>query len=149
MANNGTITTPQNDTYGYDNAGNVKEIDSAAGTAQQQCFSYDGLNRLTVAFTTTSAALPTAPVANCGSATANHTGGTSPYDVAYGYDAKGLGNLSSVVDKIAGTTAAYSYRPTRRLTRPTRTASRPSRTRSPRPAPSPARTATATTRPAT
>jgi RHS repeat-associated protein len=109
VTNNGTVSTPQNDTYGYDNAGNVAEIDSTAGTAQQQCFSYDGLSRLTAAFTTQAAALPATAVANCGSAAANHTGGTSPYDLSYSYDAKGLGNLSSVADKIAGTTAAYSY----------------------------------------
>ena len=38
VTNNGATTPAQNDTYGYDNAGNTTEVASATGTAQQQCF---------------------------------------------------------------------------------------------------------------
>ncbi len=110
VTSNGTPATAQNDTYGYDNNGDVTEIASAAGAAgpaQQQCFGYDPLNRLTTAFTTTTATVPTTVVAGCGTASASHTGGTAPYDLTYSYDQ--LGNIASVADKVAGTTATYSY----------------------------------------
>jgi RHS repeat-associated protein len=107
VTNGSTQTTAQNDTYGYDDAGNITEIASAAGTAQQQCFSYDALDRLTSAFTTTAAAAPASTVASCGSATASHSGGPSPYDLAYTYNQ--LGSITSVADNIGGSTAAYSY----------------------------------------
>jgi RHS repeat-associated protein len=96
-----TAATVQNDTYAYDNTGNVTEIASATDS-QQQCYGYDDLNRLTSAFTTT-----TATPTSCAGATANHTGATAPYDLAYTYDK--LGNITTTVDKITNVTSSYAY----------------------------------------
>jgi RHS repeat-associated protein len=96
-----TPTTVQNDTYTYDNAGNLVE-NASATDAQQQCYTVDDLNRLASAFTTTTAS-PT----SCSGATANHTGGIAPYDIGYAYDK--LGDITSTVDRITNTTSTYTY----------------------------------------
>ncbi len=101
ITNGGTPTTVQNAAYTRDNAGNLLEIASVS-SGQQQCFGYDSLNRLTTAYTTT-----TATVASCQGAAPNHTGGTSPYDLVYAYDQ--LGDMTSVVDTIAAVTSTYSF----------------------------------------
>ncbi|WP_051366051.1 RHS repeat domain-containing protein [Hamadaea tsunoensis] len=98
----GVATTAQSDTYSFDNGGNVVQLASTAGPAQQQCYSYDSLSRLTSAYTATAAA-----VGPCGSTPADHTGGVAPYDLAYHYDA--LGDITSVGDNVTGTTSTYTY----------------------------------------
>lgn len=101
VTNGSANTTAQNDTYSYDNAGNLLEI-AAATDSQQQCYAYDDLSRLTHAYTTT-----TATPTSCGGASPNHTGGPTPYDVNYGYDK--LGDITSVLDNVTATTSAYAY----------------------------------------
>ncbi|HEX5142495.1 MAG TPA: RHS repeat-associated core domain-containing protein, partial [Mycobacterium sp.] len=101
ITNAGTPATAQNDTYSYDPAGNVVEIASSVD-GQQQCFGYDDLNRLTHAYTTT-----TASATSCTGAAPDHTGGPTPYDLAYSYDK--LGDITSVLDTITSTTANYAY----------------------------------------
>ena len=82
-----TPTSLQDLTYSYDAVGNVKQqLNSTPGSAaQKQCFSYDGLNRLTAGFTTTTGD-------NCTVYTAI---GNGPYNEAYSYSANG--NLASKV----------------------------------------------------
>jgi RHS repeat-associated protein len=93
-------------TYGYDLASNVTSVvdPSAQGTApapQRECFTYDPLNRLTAAATTT-AATCTSP---------DGTTGADPYRLAYTYD--DLGNMTgSTAWPAAGgtpTTQTYEY----------------------------------------
>jgi len=47
----GMPTQVQNDSYSYDNANNITDIVDSTGTNQQTCFNYDGLDRLTKAWT--------------------------------------------------------------------------------------------------
>ncbi|MFZ1631689.1 MAG: hypothetical protein WAV70_22490, partial [Anaerolineae bacterium] len=54
LGTTGATTSLQDLTYSYDAVGNVKQQLSSAlgsGASQKQCFSYDGLNRLTAGFT--------------------------------------------------------------------------------------------------
>ncbi|OJX69199.1 MAG: hypothetical protein BGO94_11640 [Micrococcales bacterium 72-143] len=97
--------------YGYDQAGNVTSIfDQASPLAtgqDNQCFGYDGLSRLTVAWSST--------VGNCGVAqsalTTADVGGTSPYWTEYAYDA--LGNRTQMLEHAVGggsdTTTSYTH----------------------------------------
>ncbi|MGH3713889.1 MAG: RHS repeat domain-containing protein [Micromonosporaceae bacterium] len=82
---NGTPTTANDTTYGYDPAGNVTSItDITPGLGTDtQCFGYDGLRRLTEAWTVS---------ATCGAAGAG-VGGPEPYWLSYTYDA--VGNRTS------------------------------------------------------
>jgi RHS repeat-associated protein len=93
-----TRTTLQNDTYAYDNAGNVTEI-AAATTGQQQCFSYDNLNRLVSAYTSTDA------VTTCFLSHPAHIG-NGTYDLDYTYDQ--LGDITTTIDNISGITSTYT-----------------------------------------
>jgi len=93
--------------YGYDAAGNVTSISDQASTlaAQQdnQCFGYDGLNRLEVAW---SSASGDCAVAQSALTTAD-VGGVSPYWTEYEYDA--LGNRTSLVEHaVAGGSATVT-----------------------------------------
>ncbi|UWZ39978.1 RHS repeat protein [Dactylosporangium roseum] len=98
--------------YGYDQAGNVKNITetSAGATVSNECFLYNKLRELTEAWTTTAATCQTAP------ATAN-VGGPDAYWTSYTY-ATGTGNYNSgnrtteVRHAIGGgtdTTRTYAY----------------------------------------
>jgi RHS repeat-associated protein len=86
--------------YSYDDAGNVlgiKNNPTAAGVnPDRQCFSYDGLRRLTEAWTPN----------NGDCATANRTpaglGGADPYWTSYTYDA--VGNRKTVTQHAPATT---------------------------------------------
>ncbi len=90
----------QDDQLTYNTAGEITRIldaVSATGTSpgQSECFTYDGLSRLSTAYTTTSA-----------SCTAGADGqGIDPYSQSFAYDA--VGNLTSVTDN--GATATYTY----------------------------------------
>lgn len=71
-------------TYRYDNAGNLKAaVDKSSGTATKdyQCFTYDGLRRLTEAWTSTSS--------NCIAASDTALAGAAPYWTSYTYDSIG------------------------------------------------------------
>ncbi|MFG1625395.1 RHS repeat-associated core domain-containing protein [Kribbella sp. NPDC049227] len=85
--------TVQDDGYTYDQIGNVKTIADRVAN-QSQCFGYDGRDRLTTAYTTTT---------SCPNAA--DTGGPDPYDLAYTYD--GSGNIASASSN--GATTTYTY----------------------------------------
>ncbi|MEU5884985.1 RHS repeat-associated core domain-containing protein [Spirillospora sp. NPDC047279] len=82
--------------YGYDQAGNVTSIADRpeVGSADMECFAYDGLRRLTHAWTTTATA--------CGSP-GGGVGGPAPYWTTYSYDA--IGNRLTETDHAAGSAA--------------------------------------------
>ncbi|WP_207400268.1 RHS repeat-associated core domain-containing protein [Actinomadura fibrosa] len=84
-------------TYSYDPAGNVTAMSDRPeiGAADLQCFTYDGLRRLTDAWTTTST-----PCGSPGSA----AGGQAPYWTSYTYDA--VGNRLTETQHGTGTAAA-------------------------------------------
>jgi RHS repeat-associated protein len=96
----GSAVTIENIAYGYDDESNVVSVADylagESGTAQSECFRYDGLNRLTSAFTTGSACSPTATPA---------TFGTDPYSATYTYD--DIDNLRSM--STGSTTSNYVY----------------------------------------
>ena len=92
---NGTNTIPaMYESYKYDLGGNLTNI--ADGTFyQQRCAQYDGLNRLTRAYTSSGAV-------NCGYATSD---GANPYDQSWTYDL--VGNMTSANG--TNNLGAYSY----------------------------------------
>lgn len=98
--------------YSYDAAGNVTSItdqySATAGLQDNQCFGYDGLRRLEVAWTALNA--------DCGIAQgdidASDVGGAQPYWTEYSYDLRG--NRSSMIEHaVTGTpatvTTTYSH----------------------------------------
>ncbi|WP_152990326.1 DNRLRE domain-containing protein [Sphaerimonospora mesophila] len=95
--------TTQDDHYTYDVSGQITRIldaATAAGTSpgQSECFTYDGLHRLTQAWTTTT------PQCGPGTGSADNQG-IDPYAQSYAYD--GVGNITSITD--GGQTATYTY----------------------------------------
>ncbi|MER6004316.1 RHS repeat-associated core domain-containing protein [Nonomuraea angiospora] len=98
----GTPKTIQDDRYSFDKAGKITRVlDTVAvvpgGTAgQAECFGYDGLRRLTAAWTTTAA--------TCDAGTSDGLG-PDPYNQGYTYDK--VGNLTKLTDN--GQTATYTY----------------------------------------
>ncbi len=95
--------TAQDDRYEYDLSGEITKIlDAAAAsggsTGQYECFTYDGLHRLSQAWTTTASACGT------GTATADNQG-IDPYAQSFAYD--GVGNLTSLISN--GQAAIYDY----------------------------------------
>lgn len=97
--------------YTYDNAGNLSSNRVATphpADADNQCFAYDALGRLTGAYTTPAAACST-PVAGGAAPT---VGGPEAYWHSFDYDARG--NRASLVDHSVtapgeGTTTTYAY----------------------------------------
>ncbi|MBZ6228815.1 polymorphic toxin-type HINT domain-containing protein [Streptomyces olivaceus] len=70
----------RNLTYGYDDNGNVRSMSDVSRTGtDNQCFTYDHLNRLTEAWTQHAATCQTAP-------TAGQIGGPAPYWESFTYD---------------------------------------------------------------
>ncbi|GIH22739.1 type IV secretion protein Rhs [Acrocarpospora phusangensis] len=95
-----TPQTVQDDRYSYDLSGEITRIldaSSAVGGSpgQSECFGYDGLHRLSTAFTTTAATCQ-------GGADSL---GIDPYSQAFGYDA--VGNIVSSTE--GGQTATHNY----------------------------------------
>jgi RHS repeat-associated protein len=91
-------------TYTYDPAGNVRKIaDTPAGsTADVQCFDYDYLQRMTDAWTPSSADCATAKSASA-------LGGAAPYWKSYTFDKTG-NRKTQVEHKAAGdVTTTYTY----------------------------------------
>ncbi|NNU28428.1 RHS repeat-associated core domain-containing protein [Isoptericola sediminis] len=89
--------------YSYDDAGNVLKVaDTPDGsTSDVQCFAYDGLRRMTEAWTPSSGDCATAR-----SATA--LGGAAKYWNSYSFDA--VGNRTELVERGSGTTTStYNY----------------------------------------
>ena len=95
MSKSGTaLTTVQDDRYTYDAIGNatrVAEHNAAGALAVAECFSYDKLNRLTQAFTTTAATCASNPAAG----TAN---GVEPYHLGWTYN--DIGNRITETNKL-------------------------------------------------
>ncbi|MGP3954635.1 RHS repeat-associated core domain-containing protein [Nonomuraea sp. 3N208] len=100
-ADTDTPQTAQDDQLTYDAAGQITRILDAASAVpgstpgQSECFSYDGLDRLAAAFTTTAS--------TCTAGT--NTGGADPYNQTYTYDA--VGNIKTLTDN--GVTGTYAY----------------------------------------
>ncbi|NJP30172.1 DNRLRE domain-containing protein, partial [Microbispora sp. SCL1-1] len=95
--------TAQDDRYTYDLSDEITKIlDAAAAsggsTGQYECFTYDGLHRLSQAWTTTAT--------DCGQGTASADNqGIDPYAQSYTYD--GAGNITSLTSN--GQAAIYDY----------------------------------------
>jgi RHS repeat-associated protein len=98
--------TLANLTYDYDDAGNVLSvIDSASAQGmkrQAECYSYDGLRRLTEAWTTTAAGTDAA--ACSGGPQTTGIGGAAAYWQSYAFDA--AGNRTSLTNHAATETGA-------------------------------------------
>ncbi|WP_406834924.1 RHS repeat domain-containing protein [Streptomyces sp. AHU1] len=90
--------------YAYDDSGNVKSIAEKAGTADSQCFAYDGHRRLTEAWT---------PASNDCSATrsANALGGPAPYWNSWTYTVGGMRDTQTVHTASGDTKTTYNYAP--------------------------------------
>ncbi|RSS45073.1 RHS repeat-associated core domain-containing protein [Streptomyces sp. WAC08241] len=96
--------------YGYDQAGNVTSIHDRADTGtggDHQCFGYDGLRRLTQAWTP--------KTADCSAAgrTAANLGGPAPYWSGFTYNASGQ-RATETRGGTAPVTSTYCYDTTRR-----------------------------------
>jgi RHS repeat-associated protein len=91
--------------YGYDNAGNVKnikEVTAAGSTVSNQCFIYDPLRRLTEAWTTTAATCQTTPSQAI-------VGGPDPYWTSYTYNSIGNRTTDTVHTPGGNTVRTYTY----------------------------------------
>ncbi|WP_395759215.1 polymorphic toxin-type HINT domain-containing protein [Streptomyces althioticus] len=93
----------QHNTYRYDEVGNVLSVSdvSRSGT-DTQCFTYDGLRRLTEAWTQ---AVPTCSTAPSGTS----LGGPAPYWHSYTYDKAG-NRQNEVIHDVTGNTAKDTER---------------------------------------
>jgi YD repeat-containing protein len=91
--------------YHYNDAGLITSITDSPDdkTVETQCFQYDGLQRLTVAWAQTAATCPT-------TITASGTGGPAAYWRSYTYDASG-NRKTEVIHQSTATTRTYAIRP--------------------------------------
>ncbi|WP_225891488.1 RHS repeat domain-containing protein [Streptomyces dioscori] len=99
--------------YGYDDAGNVTSITdpTTLGTtsaADNQCFAYDGYQRLTEAWT------PKSADCSATSRTAANLGGASPYWTSYTYRDSGLRTTETSHTPSGDTKKTYCYDGTRK-----------------------------------
>ncbi|GAA0948136.1 RHS repeat-associated core domain-containing protein [Virgisporangium aurantiacum] len=91
--------------YGYDAAGNVKninEVNNSGTTVSNQCFKYDALRRLAEAWTTTAATCQAAP-------TQAIVGGPDPYWTSYQHNAIGNRTQDTVHTAAGNTIRTYAY----------------------------------------
>ncbi|MFE9442732.1 RHS repeat-associated core domain-containing protein [Streptomyces sp. NPDC006602] len=95
----GTSTKVQEDVYTRDNAGTVTALRETTSN-QQQCYTYDGLQRLKAAWTTASTTCNTTPQSDFA--------GPDPYQRGYTYDR--LGNIQSVTATTATGTTTKDYK---------------------------------------
>ncbi|WP_327129452.1 polymorphic toxin-type HINT domain-containing protein [Streptomyces sp. NBC_01727] len=92
--------TVQNDDYLRDNAGQTTDLTDRV-TGQHQCFTYDELNRLSQAWTSS-------VTSGCiGPFTPDLTTGADPYQIDYTYD--GIGNLQKVTNTTTSSTSDRDY----------------------------------------
>ncbi|MDF9878676.1 RHS repeat-associated core domain-containing protein [Cellulosimicrobium cellulans] len=91
--------------YTYDDAGNITSIADTPGTraADVQCFAYDGLRRLTEAWTPS-----TTSCATTGRTTVN-LGGAAAYWTSYTFDAVGNRTTTTTHATVGNTTDTYTY----------------------------------------
>jgi RHS repeat-associated protein len=99
----GTWVEQLTENYGYDPAGNVKNITEirAGATVSNQCFGYDALTQLTEAWTTTGAC-QTTPAQSA-------VGGPDPYWNSYRYNPTGTRTLDIRHASTGDTTRTYTY----------------------------------------
>ncbi|GII91903.1 polymorphic toxin-type HINT domain-containing protein [Sinosporangium siamense] len=113
-ADTATPTTAQDDQFTYNAGGEITRILDAASAAggspgQSECFTYDGLHRLTQAYTTRAAA--------CGGG-ADYQG-VDPYRESYGYDETGnITSRNASTHPILGYSYSYTYPTTPGAARP-------------------------------
>ncbi|MBB5629253.1 polymorphic toxin-type HINT domain-containing protein [Sphaerisporangium krabiense] len=103
-ADTSTPVLAQDDRYSYDVAGRITRLQDAASAVagapqgQSECFAYDGLRRLSAAWTTTAS--------SCAGGVAGADGlGADPYRQQYAYDP--VGNLTTLNDN--GQVSTYRY----------------------------------------
>ncbi|WP_235002585.1 RHS repeat-associated core domain-containing protein [Actinacidiphila paucisporea] len=94
--------------YDYDDAGNVTHIFDpttlgGTGKADNQCFGYDGYDRMTEAWT------PAAADCSTANRTATSLGGASPYWTSYTYTDGGLRSTQTTHTAAGSTLATYCY----------------------------------------
>ncbi len=95
--------------YTYDDAGNVTSSNDAPSgvtdgpTGETQCYTYDGLRRLTAAWTPAAASCAAAP------ASAAALGGPAPYWRTYGYNNEGSRTSETDNAGVTPTTTSYQY----------------------------------------
>ncbi|MEW2545049.1 RHS repeat-associated core domain-containing protein [Streptomyces sp. NPDC047002] len=88
--------------YAYDTAGNVTSINNKVGGPDTQCFTYDGHQRLTEAWTPGSH--------DCATAKSPGTlGGPAPYWNSWTYTVAGLRDTRTVHTAIGDTSTTYTY----------------------------------------
>ncbi|MDA1360271.1 hypothetical protein O1R50_11595 [Glycomyces luteolus] len=107
-----TAGTLSNTTYDYDDAGNILSIIDAPSAQnmkrQAECYNYDGLRRLTEAWTT--AATGTDATACSGGPETTGTGGAAAYWQSYTFDAAGNRTGLTVRDSTGtGTDQSWTY----------------------------------------
>lgn len=96
----------QHNTYRYDQAGNVLSVsDASRSGTDTQCFAYDGLRRLTEAWTQSTSA--------CADKPGSVLGGPAPYWHSYSYDKVGNRQTETLHDTTGSTTQdterTYAY----------------------------------------
>ncbi|MET8291571.1 RHS repeat-associated core domain-containing protein [Streptomyces sp. NPDC005132] len=94
--------------YGYDDAGNVTSITDpttlgGTGQADNQCFTYDGYQRMTEAWTPATADCTTA------NRTTAKLGGAAPYWTSYAFNNGGLRTTEATHTTTGTTTRQYCY----------------------------------------
>jgi RHS repeat-associated protein len=94
--------------YGYDDAGDVTHVFDpttlgGTGAADNQCFAYDGYDRLTDAWTPATADCSTA------NRTTANLGGAGPYWTSYDYTASGLRTTQTDRTTTGSTSETYCY----------------------------------------
>lgn len=102
LSREGVAQLDVNRTYTYDDAGNPTSIIDRPGgkPVDAQCFTYNGLRRLTVAWTPANANCSVAPSASA-------LGGPAPYWTSYSYNA--VANRTQEVQRTATTTTTNTY----------------------------------------
>lgn len=90
--------------YKYDETGNVLSIKQKTGPVDNQCFTYDGHQRLTEAWTPQSGDCSTTP-------TASTLGGPAPYWNSWTYTTGGMRDTQTVYTTTGNTKTSYGYPP--------------------------------------
>ncbi|MFD8615352.1 RHS repeat domain-containing protein, partial [Streptomyces sp. NPDC059631] len=90
--------------YNYDDAGNVLSIKQKAGSTDSQCFTYDGHQRLTGAWTPQSGDCSASP-------SASTLGGPAPYWTSWTYTTGGMRDTQTAHTATGDTKTTYTYPP--------------------------------------
>ncbi|MER7181519.1 polymorphic toxin-type HINT domain-containing protein [Streptomyces hyaluromycini] len=90
--------------YNYDDTGNVLSIKQKTGPADNQCFTYDGHQRLTEAWTPQSGDCSATP-------SASTLGGPAPYWNSWTYTTGGMRDTQTLHTTSATTKTSYAYPP--------------------------------------